>query len=127
MSLTKPAPKAGDPCPNCGDEFVAHRAPTDAEFAAFSDRENPRALPPRVDTAPAAVRAELGTLYECRNPDCRYRTRIPAGPDAPAESGKPAAPSAPAASAPAPGAPSGNAPAPWSGEGGGASGEAGAR
>jgi hypothetical protein len=74
MSETKPEPKAGDPCPQCGDEFVEHRAPTDAERKAAEDRESARPYPARVDSAPAAVRAELGPLLECRG--CGYKTRL---------------------------------------------------
>ncbi|SRR6266542_6536641 len=74
MSETTPAPAAGDPCPNCGGAFVAHRAPTDAERAAATNRENPVAYPPRVDSATAEQIAELGGLHVCG--DCGYQTRI---------------------------------------------------
>lgn len=71
---TQPEPKAGDPCPQCGDEFVEHRAPTDTERKYAEDREQARPYPARVDSAPAAVRAELGPLQECRG--CGYKTRL---------------------------------------------------
>lgn len=86
MSVTKPAPKAGDPCPQCGDEFIAHRAPTAEEAAGAANRENPIALPPRVDTANAEQRAELGGLYVCRG--CGYQTRIVAEKPEPAKGKK---------------------------------------
>lgn len=74
MAETKPEPKAGDPCPQCGDDFVEHRAPTDSERRFAEDREYARPYPARVDTAAAAVRAELGPLMQCRG--CGYQTRI---------------------------------------------------
>jgi hypothetical protein len=96
MAETKPEPKAGDPCPQCGDEFVEHRAPTDAERKAAEDRESARPYPARVDTAPAAVRAELGPLLECRG--CGYRTRLRPEPvDEPAKGRRKRADAAPVA------------------------------
>jgi len=80
MSTAKPQPAAGDPCPQCGDEFVAHRAPTDLERKAAEDHEQARPLPPRVDTASEQQLAELGGLYVCRG--CGYQTRIKADDDA---------------------------------------------
>jgi hypothetical protein len=71
MAETKPEPKAGEPCPQCGDDFVEHRAPTDAERRAAEDREQARPYPARVDSAPAGVRETLGPLLECRG--CGYR------------------------------------------------------
>lgn len=79
MAETKPEPKAGDPCPNCGADFVEHRAPTDAERKAAEDAEQARPYPARVDNATAEQRAELGALYECTG--CGYRTRIKADDD----------------------------------------------
>ena len=73
---TKP-PAAGDPCPSCGNELKPARVATDAEWAAFTDRENPSALPHGTDTATPKQRAELGELYRCVNPACGYKTRIP--------------------------------------------------
>jgi hypothetical protein len=84
---TQPEPKAGDPCPQCGDDFVEHRAPTDAERKYAEDREHARPYPARVDSAPAAVRAELGPLMECRG--CGYKTRLRPDPvDEPATTGR---------------------------------------
>jgi hypothetical protein len=74
MAEVKPEPKAGDPCPQCGDSFVEHRAPTNAERKAAENRETATPYPARVDTAPAAVRDELGPLMQCRG--CGYKTRI---------------------------------------------------
>jgi hypothetical protein len=99
MAETKPEPKAGEPCPQCGDDFIEHRAPTDAERKAAEDREYARPYPTRVDSAPAAVRAELGPLLECRG--CGYKTRLRPDPvDEPAKGGRKRAhaPSAPAGS-----------------------------
>jgi hypothetical protein len=74
MAEPQAEPKAGDPCPQCGDDFVEHRAPTDAERKYAEDREHARPYPPRVDSASAAARAELGPLMECRG--CGYKTRL---------------------------------------------------
>lgn len=74
MTEKIPEPKAGDPCPNCGDQFVEHREPTELERKRAEDREFAVPYPARVDSAPAQQRAELGALYECRG--CGYRTRI---------------------------------------------------
>lgn len=74
MSVTKPAPAAGDPCPNCGGELVAARVPTDAEYSAATAKENPAAWPHGADTATPEKRAELGALHQCAT--CGYRTRI---------------------------------------------------
>jgi predicted RNA-binding Zn-ribbon protein involved in translation (DUF1610 family) len=74
MTASKSEPKVGDPCPQCGDEFVAHRAPTDLERKFAEDGEHSRPLPPRVDTATVEQLAELGGLYVCRG--CGYQTRI---------------------------------------------------
>jgi hypothetical protein len=97
---TQPEPKAGDPCPQCGDEFVEHRAPTDTERKYAEDREHARPYPARVDTATAAARAELGPLMECRG--CGYKTRLrpdPVDEPAPKRRHRPAAPAAAAAGA----------------------------
>jgi hypothetical protein len=74
MAETKPEPKAGDLCPQCGGTFVEHRAPTDAERKRAEDRETSGVYPPRVDSAPAGVREALGPLMQCTG--CGYKTRI---------------------------------------------------
>lgn len=102
MSVTKPAPKPGDPCPACGDELVKQRIPSDAEYTASRDRENPIPLPPRTDSASPAQRGELGELYACRH--CGYKTRVAPGAAAAANTPASAQPQ-PAAPAPAPASP----------------------
>jgi hypothetical protein len=72
--MTPIALKAGDPCPACGGELKPARVPTDAEFARAFDKENPVALAPGVDTAPAAQRDAIGVLYRCVT--CRYQARF---------------------------------------------------
>lgn len=74
MSLTKPQPKAGEPCPQCGGEFKAMRVPTPEEFAAFMNKETTHNLPPGSDTATPEQIAEFGVLHVCQT--CGYRTRI---------------------------------------------------
>jgi hypothetical protein len=74
MLQTRPGVQAGDPCPQCGGQFVEHRAPTDAEARAAADPEKRQPLPFRVDTADAATRDELGALHECET--CHYRSRF---------------------------------------------------
>jgi len=72
-----PEPKKlakGDPCPACHGELKPAYVPTPEEFARATDRENPIALPPRVDTATAEQRAELGALYRCQT--CGYQARF---------------------------------------------------
>ena len=66
----------GDPCPNCGSELQAAPVPSDDEFRKAFDRENPTALPLGSDTANPDQRAELGALYRCTNPRCRYAARF---------------------------------------------------
>jgi hypothetical protein len=75
--------KAGDACPACSGEMKAARVPTDAEFARAFDKENPVALAPGVDTAPAAQRDELGALYRCVT--CRYQARAKDAGERPAD------------------------------------------
>lgn len=74
MATTIPTPKADDPCPGCGGTFVPYRQATPEEFTHFRDRENPRALPARVDSATPEQIAELGALHVCS--DCGYQTRV---------------------------------------------------
>lgn len=64
-----------DGCPACGGEFRRHRAASSSEWAAFMDRENPRPLPPRVDSMDPARIPDHGTLHRC--PDCGYQLRAP--------------------------------------------------
>ena len=73
MTDAKPL-QAGDPCPSCGGELKAVRAPSDEQFKAAFDRENPGTLPAGVDTAKPADRAALGSLHKCA--DCGYVTRF---------------------------------------------------
>lgn len=88
MTQTKPEVQAGDPCPQCGGQFVEHRAPTDAEARAAADPEKRQPLPYRVDTADQATRDELGALHECET--CHYRSRfkLPAAADDAASSAR---------------------------------------
>lgn len=74
MSVTRPTPKPGDPCPQCGGAFRAATVPTDEQRAAASHRENPTVLPPNTDTATKDDIAELGVLHTCTG--CGYRTRL---------------------------------------------------
>lgn len=76
MSVTKPEPKTGDACPQCGGEFRAATVPTDEQRAAALNRENPTVLPPNTDTATKDQLEELGVLHTCR--ECKYQTRIKA-------------------------------------------------
>jgi hypothetical protein len=88
MAEKIPTPVAGDSCPNCGDAFIEHRAPTDAERAAADNLELRTPLPARVDTASAAQRAQLGPLVECRG--CGYRSRLtPTDGDEPQKASRP--------------------------------------
>lgn len=66
----------GDPCPACGGSLVTAPVPSDEQYRAAFDKENPIALRPGMDTAPPAVRADLGVLYRCAG--CRYQTRFQA-------------------------------------------------
>jgi hypothetical protein len=68
----------GDACPRCGGTMVKLRVPTDAEFAAAFDKENPTGLPEFTDTANTATRAESGALYECDRCAMHYRFLEPA-------------------------------------------------
>lgn len=87
MSETKPAPKAGDPCPACGGKFSEYREPTAAERAAADDKERRQPFPARVDSATEADRAELGALNVCDT--CGYQTRIVKGKKRPAAEAAP--------------------------------------
>lgn len=73
MEVT-PAPKPGDPCPQCGGAFVERPAATPEQRAAAADRDNPVPMSPHVDSAAPAQIAELGALYVCQR--CDYRTRM---------------------------------------------------
>jgi hypothetical protein len=79
MSQTKPQPKAGDRCPQCGGPFRKATVPTDEQRAAATNRENPTVLPPNSDTATKEQIAELGVLHTCLG--CKYQTRIKEGGD----------------------------------------------
>lgn len=74
MAKVKDRPKQDDACPNCGGAFKPRRALTAEEYAAVTDKSDPRAFPHGADTASPAVVAELGPLVECD--DCGYRTRL---------------------------------------------------
>lgn len=79
MSVPKSV-KAGDPCPQCGvDALLAARVPTEKEWAASVDRENPVYLQTGMDTASPEFRAEHGALHQCVN--CGYRTRFQPAPE----------------------------------------------
>jgi ribosomal protein S27AE len=69
-----PAPAKGEPCPQCGDEFIEARQLTPEEHAQLTDRDNPRHFPGFVDTAPPKFIAEHGTLAKCGG--CGYQTRF---------------------------------------------------
>ena len=74
MGETKPLPKKGDRCPQCGGELVEQRVATAEEYRGIIDKENPRPVPLNVDTMDPATVAELGTLAKCST--CRYQTRF---------------------------------------------------
>lgn len=74
MAETKPEPKAGEPCPNCGGELKAAYQPTDEERTAARRREDPIPLRPGSDTGTAEQIKALGDLHTCR--ECGYNTRI---------------------------------------------------
>lgn len=94
--MTEPKAWAvGDPCPGCGGSLRPQRRPTAAEAKAFTDSENPRALPPGVDSASDEQHAELGDLHRCA--DCGYAARVP-------RPAKKARPTEPADAVPAPAA-----------------------
>ena len=63
----------GDPCPACGADLAPYRPATPEEYAAAFDKENPKTLLPRVDSAPPAFVAEHGQLHVC---DCGYQSRV---------------------------------------------------
>lgn len=63
MAVTQPAWKVGDPSPAGGGELVRYRPATKQEWDAYTHRETPSALPPRVDNATPAQIAELGELW----------------------------------------------------------------
>ena len=64
---------ATSPCPACGSGLHSVRAATPEEWAAFTDRENPRPLPPRVDSMDPARIPQHGSLYRCSG--CGYKHR----------------------------------------------------
>lgn len=66
--------QAGDPCPMCDSPFRPLRVPTDEQWARFTDRERPTALPQGYDTATPADRVEHGALHRCVG--CGYQTRF---------------------------------------------------
>jgi len=66
--------KKGDPCPGCGGDLAPRRAATVTEWAKFSDRENPEALPAGVDTMNPALVVDHGQLHVCGT--CGYKTRF---------------------------------------------------
>ena len=66
----------GDACPACGSELKDAPVPSDDEWRSAYDKENPKALPLGSDTASPDVRKQLGTLYRCVNPRCRYQARF---------------------------------------------------
>jgi hypothetical protein len=74
-----PAPAKGDPCPQCGDEFIEARQLSPEEHAQLTDRDNPRHFAGFVDTATPTFIAEHGTLAKCRQ--CAYTTRFPPAPE----------------------------------------------
>jgi hypothetical protein len=74
MSETKPQPKAGEPCPQCGAPFRKATVPTEEQRAAATNRENPTVLPPNSDTATKEQIEKLGVLHTCLG--CNYQTRI---------------------------------------------------
>lgn len=74
MAKTQPAWKVGDPSPAGGGAMVHYRPATAEEWAAFTHRETPRSLPPRVDTANPDQIAELGELYV--DEATGYKTRV---------------------------------------------------
>ncbi|OLB84956.1 MAG: hypothetical protein AUI15_33845 [Actinobacteria bacterium 13_2_20CM_2_66_6] len=69
----------GDPCPACGNELKDVPVPSDDEWRKAYDKENPIALQAGSDTASPDVRKQLGTLYRCVNPRCRYQVRFKNG------------------------------------------------
>lgn len=81
--------KAGDRCPQCdGGTLRLVRVPTEDQWRASQDRENPVYLPDGMDTASPAFREEFGRLHRCDA--CGYQARILA-PPAPAAAADPPA------------------------------------
>lgn len=72
--ITKPEPKPGDPCPQCGGTFYAATVPTAEQRAAAAHHERPTMLPPNSDTADPALIEESGVLHTCDR--CDYQTRM---------------------------------------------------
>jgi len=70
--------KIGDACPSCGGAMGRVAAMDADEFRKVTDRENPVARRPGVDSASPEQRAELGDLYRCQNSACRYEARFKA-------------------------------------------------
>lgn len=79
MSVAKPEPKLGDPCPQCGGEFASARVPTAEERKKVEDRDSLTVYPPNTDTATQDHIDEFGVLHTCR--DCHYVTRIKPEPE----------------------------------------------
>jgi hypothetical protein len=71
-------PKSGDPCPQCGGEFIQARQLTADERRQLADREQPPHFSGFVDTGDARLIAKRGPLAKCGA--CGYQTRF--APDA---------------------------------------------
>jgi hypothetical protein len=79
MAQTQAAWKVGDPSPAGGGALVHYRPATKAEWAAFTHRETPSALPPRVDNASPEQIAELGELWVDEQTGYKARVKPDAG------------------------------------------------
>jgi len=66
--------KVGDPSPAGGGELVHYRPATKEEWEAYTHRETPSALPPRVDNATPQQIAALGELWV--DEATGYKTRV---------------------------------------------------
>jgi len=121
MALTKPAWKVGDPSPAGGGELTRYRPATKDEWAAYTHRETPQALPPRVDNATPEQIAELGELWV--DEATGYKTRVKPDAGAGDRAGTQTADRAGTAGRAGAGTaqPSGSAAWPWPGAGQGAS------
>ena len=76
MSVAKPEPKAGDPCPQCDGELKPARVPTDEQRRQVENKESLSTYPPNTDTADKAFVEEHGALHICGG--CGYQTRVKA-------------------------------------------------